>query len=206
MAFETFTLFFITTVLVVLAPGAAAVAAASQGASNGALKSIAGAAGIASANVVYFALSATGIAALIVASHTVFSIIKWVGVAYLIYLGLMALLSKSGGLVVKSGKPRTVYSLYLQGFIIEFANPKALLYFAAILPLFIDVDRPLIWQLLIMGGVTLCIDLAIYAAYGLLGDRLTRGTMPGWIIATVNKTAGTALLYAGYKMSRITAS
>lgn len=206
MEIEMFALFFVTTVFVVMAPGAAAVAAASQGASNGAAKATVGAAGIASANVVYFVLSATGIAALIVASHTIFSLIKWAGVAYLVYLGLSALLSKSGGLLVKSATPKPVKTLFIQGFIIEFANPKALLYFAAILPQFVDVTQPVLGQLLIMGGVTIFIDMAIYSAYGLLGERLTRGAMRGWIVTTVNKSAGAALLYAGYKMSRVTAT
>ncbi|WP_394180179.1 LysE family translocator [Yoonia maritima] len=64
---------------------------------------------------------------------------KWIGFAYLIYLTGMALFSSSGGMQVRVGEERNSRrALFTHGFIVEFANPKALLYFAAILPQFLD--------------------------------------------------------------------
>ena len=143
MDLSVFLLFAMTTFVVVFSPGPAAITVASQGSGNGALRAQFGILGVASANAAYFILSATGIASVIIASHTLFSVIKWAGVAYLVYLGLSALFSKSGGLTVRPGDADNSARLFIKGFIVEFANPKALLYFAAILPQFIDVARPI---------------------------------------------------------------
>jgi threonine/homoserine/homoserine lactone efflux protein len=96
--------------------------------------------------------------------------------------------------------------LFSQGFVVEFANPKALLYFAAILPQFLNPTQPILPQILIMGGTTLFIDLLAYSLYALLGDHLTRGGIKDWIVSLINKTAGGALLFAGFKMASISAS
>jgi threonine/homoserine/homoserine lactone efflux protein len=205
--FETYLIFLITTAVVVFTPGAAAIAIASQGATNGGRRAFAGVVGVASANAIYFALSATGIASLILASNLVFSIIKWVGVAYLIYLGLTAIFSKAGAIRVRADRKKSpVAMLFNQGFVVEFANPKALLYFAAILPQFLNPTQPILPQILIMGGTTLFIDLLAYSLYALLGDHLTRGGIKDWIVSLINKTAGGALLFAGFKMASISAS
>lgn len=104
MPIDTFINFLVTTAVVVFSPGAAAIAVASQGATNGGRRVLAGVCGIALAKVVYFVLSGTGIAALIIASNLIFSIIKWVGVAYLLWLGLNAMFSRLGLINVNVGK------------------------------------------------------------------------------------------------------
>ncbi len=207
MPIETFILFLFTTAVVVFSPGAAAIAVASQGAANGGKRALAGVCGIAFANVVYFVLSATGIAALIIASNLVFSIIKWVGVAYLLWLGINAIFSRSGVINVSVGKRQTHWGkLFSQGFVVEFANPKALLYFAAILPQFVERELPILPQLVIMGLITLVMDLVSYSAYGFLGDRIARGGLKGWVVNLINKAAGGALIYVGAKMASVSVS
>jgi threonine/homoserine/homoserine lactone efflux protein len=84
---DTLILFFVTTLVVVLSPGPAAIAVTAEAASSGYRRSVWVILGIAIANVVFFILSATGIAALILASYTLFSVIKWVGVVYIIFFG-----------------------------------------------------------------------------------------------------------------------
>ncbi len=201
MTIETYLVFFITTTIIVFTPGAAAITIAAQGAANGGRRALAGAAGIASANVVYFALSATGIASLIVASNTAFMIIKWIGVGYLVYLGFNALFSQSGAIQIDgTRRVASMRKLFGQGFIVEIANPKALLYFVAILPQFIDTGRPILAQILIMGATTLLIDLTSYSSYAFLGGLLQRGGLKSWATAMFNKTAGAALLFAAFRM------
>jgi len=193
-----------TTLAVVLSPGPAAICVASQGAGNGVQKALSGIAGVALANAVYFALSATGIATLIIASHQVFNVIKWVGVVYLIYLGAGAILGKAGGLTISRGDSMPRRKLFLQGFIVEFANPKALMYFAAILPQFINPANPILPQILIMGGVTVVIDFGVYTAYAYLAHRLINGGVKQRVVKAINVVAGAALLFAALKMMMVT--
>lgn len=206
MDLNTYLVFAITTAVVIFSPGATAILVASQGAGNGLKRALFGIFGITCATMIYFALSVTGIASLIVASHTLFLTIKWAGVAYLFYLGGMAIFSKSGGLIVRAGAEKKRRSLYVHGFIVEFANPKALLYFAAILPQFLDISRPIATQFLIMGATAFVMQVIIYSAYAYMGDRLTRGGVKAWVVSSINKVAGSALLFAGLKMASVTAA
>ena len=205
MEFSIYLLFLVTTAVVVLSPGAAAITIASQGAGNGLKYAFFGIIGVALANAAYFALSATGIAALLIASNLVFSIIKWIGVGYLVYLGLSAIFSASGGIVVRKGAKEKRKALFAKGFIVEFANPKALLYFAAILPQFVNPSNPLMPQIFIMGTTTIVLDLAVYSLYAYLGERLVRGKVKDWTVNAINKVAGGALLFAGFKMASVSA-
>ncbi|MEM6411657.1 MAG: LysE family translocator [Pseudomonadota bacterium] len=199
---QTFLIFAMTTFVVVFSPGPAAITAAAQGAGNGLWRAMLGVFGIAMANAVYFALSATGIASLIIASNVLFSIIKWVGVAYLVYLGVGAITSRGGGLVVTKGQASKGAALFLKGFAVEFANPKALLYFAAILPQFIDTSRAILPQILIMGGVTLAIDFVVYGLYARFGEMIASSGVKKGVVSWINRTAGSALLFAAFKMSK----
>ena len=122
---------------------------ASRGATDGLGRTLFALLGVCRASAIYFGLSATGIASPIVASNALFQVVKWAGVAYLTYLGLTTLLGRSDGLAIVSGAPgRTGTSLFEQGFLVEFSNPKALLYFSAVLPQFLDPARPVAPQFL----------------------------------------------------------
>jgi homoserine/homoserine lactone efflux protein len=205
MTLDSYLIFLMTTVIVVFSPGAAAIAIASQGATNGGMRAFFGVVGIALANVLYFTLSATGISSLIIASHQLFAIIKWAGVLYLGWLGLTALLGQSDLIQITArGKPANPVGLFARGFAIELANPKALLYFSAILPQFLDTDFAILPQILIMGGTTLLIDLTAYSIYAFLGERLTRRAMKRWIVHLINKSVGFALLYVGFRVASLT--
>ena len=207
MTVETYLIFLVTTMVVVFSPGAAAVAIAAQGATNGGRLALFGVSGVAAANVVYFVLSATGIASLVIASNLLFSLIKWVGVAYLVYLGATAIFSKAGAINIRPDRKKSsARVLFVKGFIIEFANPKALLYFAAILPQFLNTSLPILPQIALMGITTVFIDVFSYSAYAFLGDRIARGGVKDWVVSLINKTAGGALLFAGFKMAGVSAA
>ena len=204
MELGTFLLFLATTTVVVFSPGPAAITVTAQGSGNGVLRAQYGIFGIASANAIYFALSATGIASIIIASNLLFTMIKWIGIAYLVYIGLSAIFSKSGGLKIKKGRRDAARLLFVKGFVVEFANPKALLYFAAILPQFLDVAAPIAPQFLIMGVTTLALDVVVYSVYAYLGASIANSGVKPWIVKSLNRTAGSALLFSAFKMMKVT--
>lgn len=202
---DTLMLFIVTTFVIVLSPGPAAITVTAEAASNGFKRSTLIIAGIAAANVVFFGLSATGISALIIASSTLFSIIKWIGVLYLLYLGFGAIFSNAGPLSISaSNKGRAaIHKTFLRGFILELSNPKALLYFSALLPQFIDISRPIAPQLITLCLITVLLDLFCYSLYAYLGYKSLRMSIKPFIIKWINRTTGCMLVFAGLKMATV---
>lgn len=205
MSLDTYFIFLVTTAVVCLTPGPAALLIVAQGISNGFRRSWWAIAGIALANAIYFALSATGVAALIVASGTLFSIIKWVGVAYLFYLGISAIRSKASALTVTSDPGEAVKGLraFWQAVVVELSNPKALLYFVALLPQFIDPTKPVGMQMLVFGMTTVALDAAAYSIYAWLGSKTQRFTANERFVKASNRTAGGLLMVAGAMMATV---
>lgn len=205
MNWDTYLLFLVTTTVVCLTPGPAALLIVAQGISNGYRRSYWAIAGIALANAIYFALSATGVAALIVASSTLFSIIKWIGVAYLFYLGIAAMRSKSSALTVTSDASQAVSGVraFWQAVVVELSNPKALLYFVALLPQFIDPSRPIGMQLLIFGVTCVGLDVFAYSLYAWLGSKTQRFTANEGFVKASNRASGGLLMLAGALMATV---
>lgn len=202
---ETLFLFLVTTFVVVLSPGPAAIVVTGEAASNGFKRSFFVILGIAIANISFFVLSATGIAALIIASNVLFTAIKWIGVAYLLYLGFGAIMGSAGPLSITPSKRETgnYHNVFLRGFVLEASNPKALLYFSAILPQFIDISRPVLPQLAVLCFITMFIDLLCYSMYAYLGHKSNRVTVSPFIMKCINRTAGGMLIFAGLKMATV---
>ena len=175
MTLKTWLLFLVMETALSLSPGPAVFYVVSQGVRGGLRRTLPAATGILSANGLYFALSATSLGALIATSGRFFLIAKWVGAAYLIYLGIKALLdagssetiSLNGG-TPQSGDRRRVY---LGAATLQLANPKALLFFLALLPQFIDTGRAVIPQMLILAATSMIPELFILVGYGWLAHR-----------------------------------
>ncbi|OON64303.1 hypothetical protein B0920_13535 [Massilia sp. KIM] len=207
MGWETYLMFVLTTGLVCLTPGPAALLVVAQGMSTGLRGAYAATAGIALANAFYFALSATGLAALLVASSTLFSIIKWLGVAYLFWLGIGALRNRAGGLTVApAGAESGGWRAFRRGVVLELSNPKALLYFVALLPQFVDPARPLATQMLICGATTVLLDFGAYSVYAWLASRTRRFTANAGFVRNTNRAAGLLLMLAGGMMATLRAA
>lgn len=201
--FDTLLLFTLTTLVVVLSPGPAVIAVTSEAVSNGFPRTLWMVAGIATGNVIFFILSATGIAALIIASGSLFMTLKWLGVAYLIYLGLRAIFSKWGAFrpSQRSGNRQRLRRVFMRGLLLELANPKALLYFSALLPQFVAVGQPILPQLVLFCLITLLLDLACYSGYGYLAGRSARFKESPRVAGLINKLAGSLLIYTGVTMA-----
>ena len=176
MTFKTWLLFLVMETALSLSPGPAVFYVVSQGA-RGALRRLAPAAlGIIAATAIYFSLSATSLGAIIAASARFFAIAKWVGAAYLIYLGVKALRSAGSShavdlgvsLPAEKGDRRRVF---LGALTLQLANPKALLFFLALLPQFIDPTRAVVPQMLILAATSMLPEFCILVSYGWLAHR-----------------------------------
>ena len=205
MSWDAYLIFVATTAVICLTPGPAALLIVAQGMSNGLRRSYWAIAGIALANAIYFALSATGIAALIVASGTLFSIIKWGGVAYLFYLGVSAIMNKASAFTVAQDEKLAVRGprAFWHAMIVELSNPKALLYFVALLPQFVDPSRPVGRQMLIYGISCIILDGMSYSMYAWLGSKTRKFTASTRFVKRSNRASGSLLIIAGALMAGV---
>jgi homoserine/homoserine lactone efflux protein len=206
MSWETWVLFLITETVLCLSPGPAVLLVLSQALTRGARGSMLSSAGILSANTLYFVLSATSLGALLLASYDLFFLVKWIGAAYLIYLGASAFFEKTSVLVVArdagAGEAGT-WELFGNGFVLQAANPKNLLFFAAIVPQFIDMTRPLGLQIAILGVTSVGLEFFILLGYGLLASRATRLATQQKFVAWTNRLAGSMLIGAGLGLAAL---
>jgi threonine/homoserine/homoserine lactone efflux protein len=123
--------------------------------------------------VVVIALSMFGIGALLKASLVWLTVLKWIGGAYLVWLGIQIWRSPAIGIEVRGVvKPRAGWSLFRQGALSALTNPKALLFFAAFLPQFIDPARSLVVQFFIMAGTFAAIEIGTEVFIASMAHRL----------------------------------
>jgi len=136
---------------------------------------------IEAAGLTHAVAAALGLSALLLASALAFSIVKYLGAAYLIYLGVRTLLTRDDSQHASAPPPRSLSRLFGQGFLVNLLNPKTALWFYAFLPQFVDPARgAVIAQMLFFGGLFALLASCTDSLYALLssmvGQRLTRVT------------------------------
>jgi threonine/homoserine/homoserine lactone efflux protein len=107
------------------------------------------------------------IGALLLASRDVFLAIKWIGAAYLVYLGLRMLFSRSPEAPEAGGKRQPVRhtGVFWNGFVTQISNPKAIIFFAALLPQFINPDESAARQIAILGSSSAVVEFIVLSVY-----------------------------------------
>jgi threonine/homoserine/homoserine lactone efflux protein len=202
---EVWLLFVMTEAVLSLTPGPAVLYVLSQAIRRGPAKSVWASWGILSANAAYFVLSATSLGAVIVASYKLFFLIKWLGAAYLVYLGIGSFLGKSSvmSLPEAGADSRSGVRILRDGFFLQGANPKALLFFTAILPQFIDTRYNVVFQILVLGISSIVVEFAILFTYGQLAGRVLATARSPRFEKLTNRIAGSLLIGAGVGLARL---
>jgi homoserine/homoserine lactone efflux protein len=174
MTLKTWLLFLIMETALSLSPGPAVFYVVSQSIRD-LPRVLPATLGILSANAIYFALSATSLGALIAASARFFAIAKWAGAAYLVYLGIKSLraaaLSHAVALDERAASGGDRRRIYLGALTLQLSNPKALLFFLALLPQFIDPHQAVVSQMLILAATSMLPEFCILLGYGWLSSR-----------------------------------
>jgi homoserine/homoserine lactone efflux protein len=205
MTWQLWLLFVITEAVLSVSPGPAVLYVLSQAIRRGPGKSVWASWGILSANAMYFILSATSLGAVIVASYKLFFLIKWIGAAYLIYLGISSFLGKNSVLSLPKEKTdsRSGFRILRDGFLLQAANPKAILFFTAILPQFIDAHHNVAFQILILGVSSIVVEFFILFIYGQLAGRALATARNPRFEKLTNRIAGSLLICAGVGLARL---
>lgn len=198
-----FGLFLIASALLTIAPGPDIVYVLTRGITQGRRAGFAAALGFATGVIFHTALAVLGIAALIRSSEFAFSLVRYAGAAYLIYLGVRTLMSQ-GALQVGSDNTRiSLWSVYKQSVIGNALNPKVTLFFLSFLPQFINVNAGNVELQMVSLGVlfmlqTVLIFGAIAFFSGSIGDRLRSNPA---IANRLNIFAGAVFIALGIRVA-----
>lgn len=168
MSIESWGLFVVSASLLSLSPGPDLIFILSKSLAHGRKIGLAAAAGVCSGAFVHVLAAALGLSAILATSATAFMLVKYVGAAYLIYLGIKALVSGESALVLneKTRKRASVLTVFRQGMLIDILNPKVAIFFMAFLPQFITAQSGyVIEQTIFLGFLVILIGFAIEAVY-----------------------------------------
>lgn len=198
---------YVVTVLALMStPGPSHLLMLSNAMAHGFGRSTATAAGDLSANVLQILAAGFGLAALLVASQSAFAVVKWAGVAYLVWLGVRQIRRSFRPLgELAHARRASLRALWLQGFVTSAANPKAVVFFAALFPQFLDAQAPLGPQLAVLGATYVALDGAFLASYGLGAGYLGRHLSGRWR-AWADRLSGAGLIVAAVLLSLKTLS
>jgi threonine/homoserine/homoserine lactone efflux protein len=208
MTLEAWLLFCGTEAVLSFLPGPAVLLVVSVALTRGARAGLASSLGILAANVFYFALSATSLGALLLASWEMFSLVKWLGAAYLVWIGLHVVLSAFGRPEAGAPTPhdtpgRGDLGSFGYGFVTQAANPKSLLFFTAILPQFIDPAEPVARQIAILGASSVLIELGVLSLH-VAACRQARGWASALrLAAPLQAVGGGLLVVAGARLAAL---
>jgi len=203
MTIETWALFCLTETVLCLNAGPSSLVVISQSLTRDASAGVRATTGVLAANAIYFALSASGLVALHSISAEAFSIIKWGGAAYLIWLGVtMILRSFRSPVSSRPLEPPGAGRPFWRGFVTQGANPNLLIYFTAILPQFIDANHPVAPQVALLACSSLVIEFSVLSAYSVLSGRAGEAAAPRFH-AWLERLGGGLLIGAAAGLARI---
>jgi homoserine/homoserine lactone efflux protein len=184
--------------ILVLMPGPIVTLVVANSLSHGSRSGLATVAGASIGNAILLGATAVGLVAFFSLVSEIFEVVRWAGAAYLIWLGFKAWRAHGGqGLAIVPAAKRSSRAVFLQGFLIAITNPKAIVFYIAFLPQFVDPNLPAGPQLLVMIATMIIMALFSDSAYALLAGRAR-----GWFIAPgrrrlQSRITGTLLIGVG---------
>ena len=167
--------FVVLELFLCLTPGPAVLFVTATTAARGLRGGWIATAGILASNLMYFVISGTGVVAVLLASPTLFNVLRWAGSAYLLLLGATMALSAATNTYPETAEaPVTGDISILHGFMIQTLNPKAIAFFAALLPQFVVPSAPILPQMTILTVTSVVVEAGVMALYIWLTLRFGR--------------------------------
>jgi len=170
--------FLITSLIVILIPGTGVVFTVSTGLARGRRASVFAAVGCTAGIVPHLLATVLGLAALMHTSAVAFQMLKYAGVAYLLYLTYATWNDRSTFAIEETPSKSSAKRLIVKGFLLNILNPKLTIFFLAFLPQFIEhrTSSPLV-QLLLLSAVFMAMTFAVFVVYGVLADAFRRAVI-----------------------------
>ena len=204
MSLETWTLYLVAILILTASPGPSSLLCMTKGVTQGFRIGVYTALGSLTAITIILTLSFTGLGLVIASSELTFNIIKYTGAAYLIYLGIKAILSKEQEYQLgeeQETPEQAPVKHYISGFIVGSSNPKAILFFTALFPQFIDPNAPLLAQYIIFTATFMVMEFSWLAIYALLGAKSSNWLFAKGRAKLFNRVTGGVFIGAGTLLS-----
>jgi len=194
--------YFIATLILCVSPGPGVFSSISAGLHHGFRLGIWNGVGMQAASLIVVIVVAFGLGAVLLASETLFTAVKWCGVIYLLYLGIVTWRAPAKAFEEdRDDHETTPRGVFMRGFWVNITNPKGIIFFAAVLPQFIDVTRPQAPQYAIFAVTTFAVDLVVMVIYTALAARVLRLMRDPAKLRWVNRTLGGAFIAAGIALA-----
>ena len=196
-------LFVLSGLLLNITPGADTLYIVARATTQGTRAGAVAALGIGAGCIVHTLAAALGLSAIIATSATAFAVVKWIGAAYLVYLGLTLLTARSGTRTATPPLPASLRRVFAQGFLTNVLNPKVALFFLAFLPQFIAGDAPhKALAFLLLGAIfnvngTLWNLLVAWSAGGLSRRLAIPRTAAAWL----HRSVGAVFVVLGLRLA-----
>ena len=203
MSVKLLLFFALTEFVLCLTPGPAVLLVASQGMRFGFIGGLRGTAGVVAGNTFYFFLSALGLGTVLLASPKVFLFVKWFGIAYLVLTGIKMLLTRRNDDTNQADPaPNRALTLFSQGVLTQLANPRAIIFFTALLPQFISPGGRVLQQFLLLGMISIAVEFPVLAGYAWLAHQ-SRSLISERFALLPTRIAGGFLIGAGIGLAAI---
>lgn len=194
--------YLVASIILCVSPGPGVFSSISSGLHHGFRLGIWNAVGMQVASLIVVVVVSVGLGGLLLASESLFTLVKWLGVAYLVYLGIATWRAPPRGFEDRDGDaPRSARDVFLRGFLVNLTNPKGIIFFAAVLPQFIDVARPQLPQYAILAATTFAVDLVVMSAYTALAAKVLAVMSDPSHLRWVNRILGGAFVGAGIALA-----
>lgn len=202
MSAAVLVLFILTSFLAILTPGPTVLLALSNGARFGVRRAVYGMLGAMLSDLVFIGAVSVGLGAVLTASETAFTVVKWIGVIYLFYLGVRLLRPSPHSRLYAPGAPGRAalppFKIFAKSFAVAITNPKGLLFFSAILPQFVTPHAPQAPQYVVLALTFAAVDGLVMLAYASGGTRAVHLVRAPTAARWIERACGGALMtFAG---------
>lgn len=159
--------------VLVIVPGPAVIYILTRSVSQGRTAGLVSAVGVNLGSAVHVLFAAAGLSVILAQSAVLFSLVKWAGVAYLVWIGIQTLRAPESDFVAGGAEPTSLRRIFIQGILVNILNPKVAMFFLAFLPQFIDPNATHAgFQAFVLGMILVAIGLVSDSVYALLGGTI----------------------------------
>lgn len=190
--------FAIAAIVLAITPGPGIAYVVARTAAGGRTEGLASCLGTGIGGMLHVLAAAFGLSVVVAESAVAFNLVKYLGAAYLIYLGIRLLLRREDPKIVESVVAQGAHQAFREGVVVEFLNVKTALFFLAFLPQFVSQSEPLIPQLVLLGSICVVLNtlvdvLAVFAAVRLLKSSAVRSARA----RVLTRVSGVTMLVLG---------